>query len=102
MLSALDSSGMPVATQVLLGDGADERPLRRYGDRSAGVRVLRDAYLRFEVDEGAVNEARKRLGWRVSDTPFPIQREILRLLGFHPDTRLITKFSKNSLKMSEP
>jgi len=31
---------------------------------------LRDAYLGFEVDEGAVNEVRKRLGWRVSDTPF--------------------------------
>jgi len=33
-----------------------------------------------------------------------LQREILRLLGFHPDiyTRLITKFSENSLKMSEP
>ncbi|RJS84454.1 hypothetical protein CW713_02570 [Methanophagales archaeon] len=33
-----------------------------------------------------------------------LQREILRLLGFHPDiyTKLITKFTKSSLKMSEP
>ena len=56
MLSALDPLWMPVATQVLPGNSADERPLRRYGDRPAGVRVLRDAHLRFEVDEEAVNE----------------------------------------------
>jgi len=33
-----------------------------------------------------------------------LQREILRLLGFHPDIYigLITKFTKSSLKMSEP
>ena len=51
----------------------DERPLRRYGDRPAGVKVLRDAHLRFEVDEGAVNEVRKRLGWGVYATNQPAE-----------------------------
>jgi len=51
----------------------DERPLRRYGGRPAGVRVLRDAHLRFEVDEEAVNEVRKRIGWRVYATNQPAE-----------------------------
>jgi len=37
----------------------DECPLRRYGDRPASVRVLRDAHLRFEVDEEAVTGSEK-------------------------------------------
>ena len=46
----------------------EERPLRRYGTRSATVQVERDLRVQAVVDRQAVGLARSRLGWRVYAT----------------------------------
>jgi transposase len=48
-----------------------ERPLRRYGNRPATVRVERDIQVTAIVDRRAVAEAVRRLGWRVYATNAP-------------------------------
>lgn len=49
----------------------EERALRRYGNRPAATRVEREARLCVEVDQEAVNKARRDLGWRVYATNQP-------------------------------
>ncbi|MCL0080236.1 transposase, partial [Dehalococcoidia bacterium] len=51
-----------------------ERPLQRYGKRPAGIRVEREVRLHIEVDEEAVNKARRRFGWRVYVTNQPAEQ----------------------------
>ena len=51
-----------------------EHPLRRYGKRPAGMRVEREVRLHIEVDEEAVNKARRRFGWRVYVTNQPVEQ----------------------------
>jgi transposase len=45
-----------------------ERPLRAYGQRPATVRVEKELRLRVTVDEQAVQETERTLGWRVYAT----------------------------------
>lgn len=51
-----------------------ERPVRRYRDRPAAVRIEREVRVTVEVDEAAVEEAVRRLGWRVYATNAPQER----------------------------
>jgi transposase len=48
-----------------------QRPVRRYGSRSATVRQERDMRVTASVDQGAVAAAGRRLGWRVYATTQP-------------------------------
>lgn len=48
-----------------------ERPMRRYRNRPATVRVEREVRVTAEVDQAAVEEAVRRLGWRVYATNAP-------------------------------
>ncbi|MFN3763864.1 MAG: hypothetical protein ACK4WK_11785, partial [Anaerolineae bacterium] len=45
-----------------------ERPVRRYGGRPATVRQEREVRVTVEVDEAALEQAIRRLGWRVYAT----------------------------------
>jgi transposase len=47
------------------------RPLRRYGTRPARVHVERTVHLLVQVDEAALAQANRRLGWRVYGTNQP-------------------------------
>ncbi|MFW0860083.1 MAG: IS1634 family transposase [Dehalococcoidia bacterium] len=51
-----------------------ERWLQRYGKRPAGIRVDREVRLHIEVDEEAVNKARRCFGWRVYVTNQPAEQ----------------------------
>jgi transposase len=48
-----------------------ERPVRRYGDRPARVRIEREVQVSPRVDREAVAAAVRRLGWRVYATTQP-------------------------------
>lgn len=48
-----------------------ERPLRRYRERPAGVRVEREVQVSAVVDEGALQAVIERAGWRVYATNTP-------------------------------
>jgi transposase len=48
-----------------------QRPVRRYGDRSAMVRVEQDWHVTADVDPEAVEVAVRQLGWRVYATNQP-------------------------------
>src|SRR5260221_8642615 len=50
--------------QVTIEEQVEERWVRAYGNRSAGVRVERALSVRAEVDAPAVEEAIRWLGWR--------------------------------------
>jgi transposase len=63
--------------RVTIEEQAEERWVRAYGNRSAGVRVERALSVRAEVDAPAVEEAIRWLGWRVYATNQP--REMLPL-----------------------
>lgn len=52
-------------------DIVQERPIRRYRDRSATVRVEREVRVTVDVDSAALEEAVRRLGWRVYATNAP-------------------------------
>lgn len=56
---------------VTIEEQVEERRIRTYGNRSAGVRVARAPGVRAEVDAPAVEEATCWLGWRVSATTQP-------------------------------
>jgi len=51
-----------------------ERPVRRYRDRPATVRIEREVRVMVEVDAAAVEEAVRRLGWRVYATNAPAEQ----------------------------
>ncbi len=53
---------------VTIEEQVEERWVRAYGNRPAGVRVERALSVRAEVDAPAVEEAIRRLGWRVYAT----------------------------------
>ena len=59
--------------RLRIEEQASERAVRAYGSRQAEVRVERSWQLHSEVDEAAVSEAMRRLGWRVSVTNHPQQ-----------------------------
>src|SRR5262249_27142639 len=48
-----------------------QRPRRRYGDRPAGVVVLRQVRVRVQVDQAAVALEKRQYGWRVYVTNQP-------------------------------
>ena len=48
-----------------------ERPVRRYGDRPAHMRIEREVQMHTRVDQEAVATAVRRLGWRVYATTQP-------------------------------
>lgn len=48
-----------------------ERPIRRYRGRPATVRIEREVQVTVEVDAAALEEAVRRLGWRVYATNAP-------------------------------
>lgn len=54
--------------KVTIEEQVEERWLRAYGNRSAAVRVERAVHLYMAVDAHAVEEAIRRLGWRVYAT----------------------------------
>jgi transposase len=54
--------------RVTIEEQVEERWVRAYGNRSAGVRVERALSVRAEVDAPAVEEAMRWLGWRVYAT----------------------------------
>jgi transposase len=51
-----------------------ERPVRRYRDRPASVRVERSVQVSVVVDEAALSEVVRRLGWRVYASDAPVAR----------------------------
>src|SRR5712692_1731747 len=57
--------------RVTIEEQVEERWVRAYGNRSAGVRVERALSVRAEVDASAVQEAIRWLGWRVYATNQP-------------------------------
>jgi len=57
--------------KVTIEEQVEERWVRAYGNRSAGVRVERALSVRAEVDAAAVAEAIGWLGWRVYATNQP-------------------------------
>src|SRR5712691_1681054 len=59
--------------RVTIEEQVQERWVRAYGNRSAGVRVERALSVRAEVDALAVEEAIRWLGWRVYATNQPTE-----------------------------
>jgi transposase len=59
--------------QVSVEEQVQERPVRAYGDRPAGVRVECTLRLHTVVDDQAVAAAVRRLGWRVYVTNHPTE-----------------------------
>jgi transposase len=57
--------------QVRYEDQGRQRPVRRYGERPATVRVEQDWQVTASVDKEAVEAAVRQLGWRVSATHPP-------------------------------
>jgi transposase len=57
--------------RLRIEEQASERAVRAYGSRRAEVRVERRWQLHSEVDEAAVSDATRRLGWRVYVTNHP-------------------------------
>jgi transposase len=57
--------------QVRYEDQGRHRPVRRYGDRPAMIRVEQDWQVTISVDEEAVGAAVRQLGWRVYATNQP-------------------------------
>jgi transposase len=57
--------------RLQIEEQVSERTVRAYGSRPAEVRVERRWSLRVEVDEAALSEAIRRLGWRVYVTNHP-------------------------------
>jgi len=51
-----------------------ERPVRRYRDRPATVRIEREVRVTVEVNAAALEEAVRRLGWRVYATNAPAEQ----------------------------
>jgi transposase len=58
--------------QVTAHEQVQERPLRRYRDRPAGQAVERALSVSVAVDDTAVAQAKRRLGWRVYATNAPL------------------------------
>jgi transposase len=56
---------------VTVAETVRERPVRRYGQRPATVRVQRTFSVTAVVDEAALHRALERLGWRVIATNQP-------------------------------
>jgi transposase len=50
-----------------------KRPVRRYGKRPASVRVEQEVCMSAAIDQEAVQEAVRRLGWRVYATNAPVE-----------------------------
>ena len=59
--------------RLRIEEQASGRAVRAYGSRRAEVRVERSWQLHSEVDEAAVSDATRRLGWRVYVTNHPQQ-----------------------------
>src|SRR6266496_3727414 len=59
--------------RLRIEEQASERAVRAYGRRGAEVRVERSWQLHSEIDEAAVSDATRRLGWRVYVTNHPQQ-----------------------------
>jgi transposase len=59
--------------QVSIEEQVEERAVRAYGDRPAGVRIERTLRLHTAVDDQAVAAAVRRLGWRVYVTNHPTE-----------------------------
>jgi len=64
--------------QVRYEDQVHQRPVRRYGDRPAMVRVERDLQVTASVDQEAMAVAVRQLGWRVYAANQPADRLSLR------------------------
>jgi transposase len=58
--------------KVTVYEQVDERPLRAYRERPAGVRIKRTFTLQAEVDEAAVQTETRSFGWRVYATNSPL------------------------------
>ena len=65
---------------VTIAEQVEERRVRAYGKRPAGVRVERALSVRAEVDAPAVEEAIRWLGWRVYATNQPKEELPLELV----------------------
>ena len=50
-----------------------ERPLRRYGERAAGIRVEREVSLSVQINADAIAQAESCLGWHVYVTKQPVE-----------------------------
>lgn len=59
--------------KLTVSEQVDERPVRAYGERPAGVRIKRTFTLQAEVDEAAVQAETRSFGWRVYATNAPLQ-----------------------------
>jgi transposase len=59
--------------QVSIEEQVEERAVRAYGNRPAGVRVERILHLHTSIDDQAVATAVRRLGWRVYVTNHPTE-----------------------------
>lgn len=57
--------------RLRIEEQVSERTVRAYGSRQAEVRIQCRCQLHSEVDEAAVSEATRRLGWRVDVTNHP-------------------------------
>jgi transposase len=57
--------------RLRIDEQASERAIRAYGSRRDEVRVERSCQRHSEVDEAAVSDATRRLGWRVYVTNHP-------------------------------
>ncbi|MCD6289036.1 MAG: hypothetical protein J7M34_00940 [Anaerolineae bacterium] len=98
-----------------------ERPVRRYRDRPATVRIEREVQVTVEVDAAAAEEAVRRLGWRVYATNAPAEQlsltqavlayrthrstgAYLGAIGLPADYLYdsLCEFFETALKMSEP
>jgi transposase len=55
-------------------ESVHERPVRRYGERPATVRVEREVQATAVVEERVLEEVIRRLGWRVCATDAPVER----------------------------
>jgi transposase len=75
--------------QVTAHEQVQERPLRRYRDRPAGQAVARALSVSAAVDDLAVAQAKRRLGWRVYATNAPATVGLEQAVLAYRDAHLI-------------
>lgn len=75
--------------QVTAHEQVQERPLRRYRGRPAGQAVERALSVSVAIDEAAVAQAKRRLGWRVYATNAPATFGLEQAILAYRDAHLI-------------
>jgi transposase len=75
--------------RVTTHEQIQERPLRRYRDRPAGQAVERELSVSVAIDEAAVTQAKRRLGWRVDATNAPATVGLEQAVLAYRDAHLI-------------